>query len=164
SVAALELVRAGFEVLVLEKGRNLLPGLGGSGPVGSLFGNDEVKAGRYFESQDILLEPRTLRTQAEANQGVPRSFVGDVNDLPTTVGGGTVHWDAKTPRFWSHDFDGRSRYGPVPGANVADWPVRYHDVEPYYDEIERCLGVQGDVERMPARTLRMAPRRHPFVM
>ena len=91
SAAALELVRAGFDVVVLEKGRNLLPGLGGPGPVGSLFGNDEVKAGRYFEDQDIVLEPRTSRTQAEANQGVARSFVGDVNTLPTTVGGGTIH-------------------------------------------------------------------------
>ncbi|HEY4938024.1 MAG TPA: GMC family oxidoreductase, partial [Actinomycetota bacterium] len=164
SVAALELVRAGFEVLVLEKGRNLLPGLGGSGPVGSLFGNDEVKAGRYFESQDILLEPRTLRTQAEANQGVPRSFIGDVNTLPTTVGGGTVHWDAKTPRFWKQDFAGRSLYGPVPGANVADWPLSYEDLEPFYDEVERRLGVQGDVRAMPAATLAKAPRRHQFVM
>jgi len=48
SVAALELVRAGFDVAVFEKGRNLLPGLGGTGAVGSLFGNDEVKAGRFF--------------------------------------------------------------------------------------------------------------------
>jgi choline dehydrogenase-like flavoprotein len=164
SVAALELVRAGFDVLVLEKGRNLLPGLGGSRPVGSLFGNDEVKAGRWFENQDIVLEPRTSRTQAEAQQGVARSFIGDVNTLPTIVGGGTVHWDAKTPRFWKQDFAGRSLYGPVPGANVADWPLSYEDLEPFYDEIERRLGVQGDVGAMPAATLAQAPRRHQFVM
>jgi choline dehydrogenase-like flavoprotein len=164
SVAALELVRAGFDVLVLEKGRNLLPGLGGSRRVGSSFGNDEVKAGRYFENQDIVLEPRTSRTQAEAQQGVARSFIGDVNTLPTTVGGGTVHWDAKTPRLWKQDFAGRTLYGPVPGANVADWPLSYDDLAPFYDEIERRLGVQGDVGAMPAATLAQAPRRHQFVM
>src|SRR5205807_1942017 len=92
SVAAWALATAGYHVLVLEKGRNLLPGLGGSGPIGSLFGNDEVKEGRSFENQDPVLEPRTARTQDEARQGVDRSFVGDVNDLPTVVGGGTVHW------------------------------------------------------------------------
>ena len=164
SVAALELVRAGFDVVVLEKGRHLLPGLGGHGAVGSLFGNDEVKAGRFFEDQDVVLEPRTSRTQAEANQGVARSFVGDVNTLPTTVGGGTIHWDAKTPRFWKQDFAGPSLSGPVPGANVADWPVSYDDLAPFYDEIERRLGVQGDVAAMPAATLAQAPRRHQFVM
>ena len=71
SVAALELVRAGFDVLVLEKGRNLLPGLGGSRRVGSSLGNDEVKAGRYFENQDIVLEPRTSRTRPRRNRGWP---------------------------------------------------------------------------------------------
>ena len=148
SVAAWALRRRGHPVLILEKGRNLLPGLGGRGPVRTLFSNDEVKAGRYFENQDPLLEPRTSRTQAEARRGVARSFVGDVNDLPTTVaGGGTVHWDAKVPRFWRQDFKGRSLHGPVPGANVADWPLTYEELAPFYDEVERRLGRPG---RRPA--------------
>jgi len=50
SVAAWALATAGYQVLILEKGRNLLPGLGTTGPIGSLFGNDEVKAGRFFEN------------------------------------------------------------------------------------------------------------------
>ena len=100
SVAAWELTRAGFPVTLLEKGRSVLPGLGTSGGIGSLFGNDEVKEGRFFENQDPVLEPRTARSQEDAQQGTDRSFIGDVNDLPTVVGGGTIHWDAKTPRFW----------------------------------------------------------------
>src|SRR5437588_1383325 len=162
SVAAWELARTGHEVLILEKGRNLIPGLGGRGPLGSRFGNDEVKAGRWFENQDPVLEPRASRSQEEAAQGVAHSFLGDVNDLPTTVGGGTVHWDAKTPRFWRQDFKGRSLYGPVPDANVADWPLTYEELAPFYDEVEERLGVQGDVNRMPAATLAEAPRSRQF--
>ena len=162
SVTAWALRTAGHPVLILEKGRNLLPGLGTSGPIGSLFSNDEVKEGRYFEVQDPILEPRTSRTQAEARRGVARSFTGDVNDLPTTVGGGTVHWDAKVPRFWRQDFKGRSLYGPIPGANVQDWPLTYDELEPFYEQVEARLGVQGDVHRMPKRTLEQAPRRHQF--
>ena len=165
SVAAWELTRAGFPVTLLEKGRNLLPGLGTAGGIGSLFGNDEVKEGRFFENQDPVLEPRTARTQTDAQQGTDRSFVGDVNDLPTVVGGGTVHWDAKTPRFWQQDFKALSLYGPVPDANVADWPFEYKELAPFYDEVETQLGVQGDVKQMPPSTLdaeRGAPRKHQF--
>jgi choline dehydrogenase-like flavoprotein len=162
SVAAWALNKLGHDVMVFEKGRNLLPGLGTHKGLGSLFGNDEIKAGRVFENQDELLEPRTGRTQAEAAQGVDRSFVGDINDLPTTVGGGTVHWDAKTPRFWKHDFKALSMNGPVPDANVADWPFAYDDLAPYYDEVEKKLAVQGDLAQIPKATLDQAPRDKPF--
>lgn len=164
SVAAWALATAGHPVVIFEKGRNLLPGLGGPGPIGSLFGNDDIKEGRAFEDQDPVLEPRSYRTQAEAAQGMQSSFVGDVNDLPTVVGGGTIHWDAKVPRLWRQDFKGLSLYGPVPNASVADWPLTYDDLEPYYTEVEARLGVQGDVAQMPARTLAQAPRSQPFPM
>ena len=165
SVAAWELSRAGHPVVVFEKGRHLLPGLGTAAGVDHIpFGNDEVKPGRFFENHDMHLEPRTARSQDEANNGVERSFIGDVNGLPTTVGGGTIHWDAKVPRFWKQDFKGLSLYGPVPGANVADWPLTYEDLAPYYDEVEAQLGVQGDVTKMPAATLAQSPRSGQFPM
>ncbi len=163
SVAAWALANAGAEVLVLERGRNLLPGLGSAdGLAPSVFSNDPVKEGRSFENQDPVLEPRTSRSQDEARQGVDRSNVGDVNDLPATVGGGTIHWDAKVPRFWRQDFKGRSLFGPVAGANVADWPIDYEDLAPYYDIVEAQLGVQGDRSRMPKSTLAQAPRGRDF--
>ena len=60
---------------------------------------------------DPLAEPRTRRTQGEAEAGTARSFTGDVNQLPGTVGGGTTHWDGKVPRFFKMDFAMRSRFG-----------------------------------------------------
>jgi choline dehydrogenase-like flavoprotein len=164
SVAAYELAHAGFPVTVLEKGRNLFPGIGSSAGIGTQFGSDETKRQRSFENQDVILEPRTSRTQREATQGTARSFTGDVNTLPTTVGGGTVHWDAKVPRFWKQDFKGLSLFGPVKDANLADWPLSYDDLAPYYDEVEARIGVQGDLSQMPAATLAQAPRSKPFAM
>ena len=162
SVAAWALAREGHPVLVLEKGRDLFPQLGTAHGPRTLLWGDEVLRTRYFEHQDPLLEPRTFRTQGEARNGVTHSFVGEVNNLPSTVGGGTVHWDAKTPRFWRQDFHGHSLHGPIDGANVADWPLGYDDLAPFYDEVEQVLGVQGDVQQLPTATLAQAPRSGPF--
>jgi choline dehydrogenase-like flavoprotein len=162
SVAAWALARAGHPVLVLERGRDLFPGLGTADGPRTLLWGDEVARSRFFEQQDPLVEPRSFRTQHEARDGVARSFVGEVNNLPSTVGGGTVHWDAKTPRMWRQDFHARSLHGPIEGADLADWPLGYEDLAPFYDEVEQLIGVQGDLERMPAATLAQAPRKGPF--
>lgn len=162
SVAAWALARAGHPVLVLERGRNLFPGLGTTDGPGTVLWGDEVARERFLEQQDPLLEPRAFRTRSEALSRLPRSFVGEVNNLPATVGGGTVHWDAKTPRLWRQDFHGRSLHGPIDGASLADWPLSYEDLGPFYDEVEQVLGVQGDLDNVPATTLAQAPRTGPF--
>jgi gluconate 2-dehydrogenase alpha chain len=90
--------------------------------------------------------------------------VGPVAELPQLVGGGTVHWDAKTPRFSDIDFAQLSALGPIPGADVQDWPFDYTNLAPYYDEVEALLGVQGEVAALPAFLLRHAPRRGRFPM
>lgn len=162
SVAAWALARAGHAVLVLEKGRDLVPGLGSADGPRSLLWGDEVGRERFLEQQDPLLEPRTFRTQAEASERIERSYVGEINNLPATVGGGTVLWGAKTPRIWRQDFHALSELGPVDGAAVADWPLGYDDLAPFYDEVEEVLGVQGDLGRVPSTTLAQAPRTRGF--
>jgi len=161
SVVAMELAEAGWDVVIFEKGSNYFTNLDGDGPIGTTFSNDELKAlYRYFEQPDPLAYPRTFRQNASQNA----SYVGPVNDLPVTVGGGTVHWDAKVPRFWDIDFKGLSMLGPQPGADMADWPFEYSEIAPYYDEIEALIGTQGDLGLMPAATLAHAPRSTPYAM
>jgi len=164
ATAAWVLARAGFQVTVLEKGRNYFRELDADGGPGlPLLGGDEIRHLRGFPGVDALAEPRTGRSQSEARGGVERSFVGDVNCLPITVGGGTTHWDAKTPRFFALDFEMHSRYGPVPGADVVDWPFGYDALAPYYDEVEKRIGVAGDLASTPGFAKRLSPRgRYPM--
>jgi gluconate 2-dehydrogenase alpha chain len=155
------LAEAGFDVIILEKGRNYFRSLTSPTPR-TLFSNDELKSNiRFFEDPDTDAEPRTYRRAA--SEATPRA-VGNVNHLPSTVGGGTVHWDAKTPRFWDIDFKKRSMLGPVAKADVRDWPFSYSEIAPYYHEIERLIGVQGDIHQLPALTLQHAPRTWQFEM
>lgn len=55
------------------------------------------------------------------------------------VGGTTWHWLGTTLRLLPDDFRLRSRFGVG-----VDWPISYDDLEPWYCEAERELGVAGD--------------------
>jgi choline dehydrogenase-like flavoprotein len=155
ATAADVLTSAGWSVLVLEKGRNHLLELDAPfGPLGHVS-NDEVKSAfRYFLGPDPLLEPRSFRrTDADGH----RSWTGDVNNLPSTVGGGGFHADGKLPRFREVDFRMLSELGPIEGADIVDWPVDYDELEPYYAEAERRVGVAGDADGNPFAAWRSGP-------
>jgi gluconate 2-dehydrogenase alpha chain len=153
SVAAMVLARAGWDVTVFEKGPNYFTDLTSDRP-GTVFSNDELKMNRAFSLPDPTAEPRVYRSSPES-----QSLTGSVEALPQTVGGGAVHWDAKTPRFWDIDFKKLSMLGPVKGAEISDWPFEYGDLSAYYDEIEALIGVAGDVRLFPKEpTLAHAPR------
>ncbi len=60
-----------------------------------------------------------------------------------TVGGTTMHWTAACPRLQEFEFAARSTYGDIEGANLADWPIPYPEMEDYYSKAEALLGVTG---------------------
>jgi len=161
SVAAMVLAETGYNVVVLERGPNVFDDISNAS-TGSRFGADELSGPiRRFEYPDSIAEPRVFEHRELDGHRV----VGEINALPSLVGGGTVHWDAKTPRFWDIDFAKLSILGPVEGADIVDWPFSYADIAPYYDEIEELLGVQGSVSDLPQHlTLRHAPRSGDFPM
>ena len=160
STAAMALAEGGWDVTVLEKGRNYFASLDSPTPA-TLYSNDELKMLRGFGQTLPELEPRTFRFRDGQDEPVA---VGDVNTIPGAVGGGTTLWDAKVPRFWDIDLKKASLLGPVPGADVVDWPFAYEDLAPYYDAAEELLGVAGDVSTLPDFTMRHAPRTRPFPM
>lgn len=166
SAAAWELSRHGWRVTMLERGRNLRPGLGEkpTAELGTLYGSDEIKSLRAFGFPDPKMEPMTGRTQSEANSGVERSKQGLVVNMGAAVGGTAMHYNAKFPRFWRQDFTQLSDLGPVAGTTMADWPISYDDLAPFYDEVEHHLGVQGDLARIPDFVKAQAPRLRDFPM
>jgi choline dehydrogenase-like flavoprotein len=155
ATAAEVLTAAGWSVIVLEKGRNHLLELEAPfGPLGHVS-NDELKlVQRRFLGPDPWLEPRTFR-HSEADGD--RIFTGDVNNLPSTVGGGGFHADGKLPRFREVDFRLASELGPIEGADVVDWPLEYDELEGCYAEAERVVGVAGDHTANPFAAWRSGP-------
>jgi choline dehydrogenase-like flavoprotein len=158
SAAAAVLTAHGKRVLILEAGSNYFEGLDEpDSQVSTLFSNDELKmVHRNFIQPDPVIDPRTFRKDTSED----RSFIGDVNSLPKTLGGGAVHASLNTPRFLPTDFKLGTFLGKVSGANFADWPVDYDGLEPFYDYAERTIGVAGVVGANPFE----GPRKNPFPM
>lgn len=130
ATAAKVLTEKGLRVVALERG---------PWRTKESFGGDELaNVNRYNLWPDPLLNPRTVRTSA----GEP-ARTELFCPVPQMVGGGTVHWQGWLPRFVESDFRFRSLVGDLPGASLADWPISYDDLEPYYDRVEWAFGVSG---------------------
>jgi choline dehydrogenase-like flavoprotein len=57
------------------------------------------------------------------------------------LGGRTNHWGRISLRFGPDDFKGKARDGLG-----DDWPISYDDVAPYYDRVDRLVGIFGSNE------------------
>ena len=60
------------------------------------------------------------------------------------VGGKSLLWSRHTFRFSDLDFEANMKEGVG-----IDWPVRYKDIAPWYDYVERFIGVSGKNEGLP---------------
>ena len=65
------------------------------------------------------------------------------------VGSGTVSYGAMGWRFMQEDFKLKTTYGQIEGSTIADWPITYEDLEPYYEKAEWEIGVSGDDSQNP---------------
>ena len=92
---------------------------------------DEWNAGFYADDR---AEPYTTP------KGQPFPWVGRIR----MVGGRTNVWGRQSYRWSDLDFKAASRDGVG-----VDWPVGYDDLAPYYDLVERYIGVSGQAEHYP---------------
>ena len=60
------------------------------------------------------------------------------------LGGRTNHWGRISLRFGPDDFQRKSLDGLG-----DDWPITYDDIKPYYDKVDRLVGIFG-IDRGPA--------------
>ena len=60
------------------------------------------------------------------------------------VGGRSLMWGRQSYRWSDFDFEANARDGIA-----IDWPIRYADVAPWYDHVERHAGISGSREGMP---------------
>jgi choline dehydrogenase-like flavoprotein len=60
------------------------------------------------------------------------------------LGGRTNVWGRLSLRLSDYDFKAASRDG-----YGVDWPISYADLAPYYDKVDRYLGISGVTENLP---------------
>src|SRR5262249_45463639 len=89
-----------------------------------------------------------------------RPFEGDYQNNAMTVGGGTRVFGAQAWRFHPTDFRMASQYGVPEGSTLADWPIDYATLEPFYAQAEREVGVAGDA----SQDANLPPRKEPLPM
>jgi gluconate 2-dehydrogenase alpha chain len=142
SVVAPLFAKAGLKVIALEPGpfrtqSDYLP--------------DELGATYYCRANmgsKFLSEiPRWRRNDGEPTQEATFSLGRMMNG----VGGSIIHYGGWLRRFHPHHFQMLShvkdRWGlsVLPeGCTLADWPVTYEELEPYYTFLEHEIGIAGD--------------------
>lgn len=149
--AAKELTQKGLKVLVLERGRMVrhledyptavMDPWQTKYPQGQLPQDELAK--HYF------VQRRTNYTMTEYTQ---HFFVKD-DDNPYTeqnrfdwirgyhVGGRSLTWGRQSYRHSPIDFEANAKEGIG-----VDWPIRYEELAPWYEHVERFIGVSGQHE------------------
>jgi choline dehydrogenase-like flavoprotein len=128
-----ELAEAGLSVVALEAGRWWDPAKD--------YAADEVHMSELYWLGERISAGET-----------PTAFGG--NNSGTGVGGSMLHWGAFVPRA-----DPRDLKLYTDSGQGADFPLTYEDLVPFYEEVERFLGVSGPANYPwdPARRYPLPP-------
>lgn len=135
-----ELSKAGFKVVVLEKGpwyrtRD--------------FSKDEYGVSRRdMYSPNLKDERHVIETfDEDENEWIAENTYDTGFSFwnGNCIGGSSNFMSGYFERMKPKDFRLLSEYGPIEGANIVDWPITYNDLEPYYTKVEQVVGISGKV-------------------
>ncbi len=152
--AAKELSEKGLKTLVLERGRMVEHQI--DYPTATMD-PWETKYPRGDLPEEVMdsVYPAQKRTGYALNEYSQHFFVRD-DENPYTetkrfdwirgyhVGGRSLLWARQVYRWSDLDFEANARDGVG-----VDWPIRYADLAPWYDYVERYIGVSGQAEGLP---------------
>jgi len=139
SPIAYELANAGFSVVVLEKGQNYTE---------EDFNKDELAVSRRDMFTPPLDEQKHIINEYKEN-GTFTRYDGKESGWSfwngSLVGGSSNLMSGYFHRLKPNDFKLKSVFGEIKGANVVDWAISYEELEPFYDKVEKVVGVSGRV-------------------
>ena len=150
--AAKELCEKGLKTLVLERGRMI------KHIEDYTTMNDDpwdYKNGDVITQEIKRVQPKQSRTDYVNSESTKHFFVNDLEhpykeEKPFNwirgyhVGGRSLLWGRHTYRLTDFDFNANLKEGIA-----IDWPIRYKDIAPWYDYVERYIGVSGKNENLP---------------
>ncbi|HEY3129605.1 MAG TPA: GMC family oxidoreductase [Acidobacteriota bacterium] len=145
---------AGMRVAVLEAGRKLDPAEDFTEH--KLPYDMPLRGSRYGDRASQQRQP--IQKQCyQCDEYTHHLFTDDLDNPYTTpkdkpfawirgrhVGGKSILWARQTYRLSDYDFKAASRDG-----FGVDWPISYADLAPYYDRVEKFIGVSGQKENLP---------------
>lgn len=139
SPIAYELSNAGFNVIVLEKGKNYTE---------KDFSKDELAVSRRDKFTPLLKDEKHIINEYNEDGGFKR-YDGEEYSWSfwngSMVGGSSNLMSGYFHRMKPNDFKLASVYGDIKGANVVDWAISYEELEPYYTKVEEVVGVSGNI-------------------
>jgi len=146
--AAKELTEKGLKTIMLERGRNF----------------EHIKDYKSASNDPWDMPHRGNPTQAErkVRPVISRGwgayepimdYWANEQDAPYTeikpfnwwrsyqLGGRSILWGRQSYRWSDHDFEANAKDGWA-----IDWPIRYKDLAPWYDHVEKFAGISGSLE------------------
>ncbi|MEN8124304.1 MAG: GMC family oxidoreductase [Bacteroidota bacterium] len=150
--AAKELCEKGLKTLVLERGRmiNHITDY----PTMYMDPWDFKFKGQQTREEEKHQE-KQARTGYVTNKAYNHFFVDDIkhpyNEIKRfdwirgyQVGGRSLTWGRQSYRLSDLDFNANKKDGIA-----VDWPIRYKDLAPWYDYVEKYIGVSGEKLGLP---------------